>query len=111
MKLLQILLTSSLILLAPSAGGQTLDELARMVQEAAENESRINQERDARFIRERNLQRQLLAEARQELSGENTRSDRLRTEYDQNERTLAELETTLAERMGNLGELLSLIHI
>ena len=109
MKLLQILLTSSLILLAPSAGGQTLDELARMVQEAAENESRINQEREARFIRERNLQRQLLVEARQELSGENTRSDRLRTEYDQNERTLAELETTLAERMGNLGELFGVV--
>jgi biopolymer transport protein ExbB len=88
-----------------SAGAQTLEELARMVSEAARSEAQINQEREARFVRERNNQRQLLAEARQELANENARSDRLRTEYDQNERALADLETTLAERMGNLGEL------
>jgi biopolymer transport protein ExbB len=88
-----------------TASAQTLEELARIVSEAARSEAQINQEREARFVRERNNQRQLLAEARQELANENARSDRLRTEYDQNERTLADLETTLAERMGNLGEL------
>jgi biopolymer transport protein ExbB len=88
-----------------TASAQTLEELARIVSEAARSEAQINQEREARFVRERNNQRQLLAEARQELASENARSDRLRTEYDQNERTLADLETTLAERMGNLGEL------
>ena len=88
-----------------TATAQTLEELARIVSEAARSEAQINQEREARFVRERNNQRQLLAEARQELANENARSDRLRNEYDQNERTLADLETTLAERMGNLGEL------
>jgi biopolymer transport protein ExbB len=90
-------------------GAQSLDELARMVREAASSEAKINQEREARFVRERDNQRQLLAEARQELAGENTRSDSLRDEYDQNERALAELETTLAERMGNLGELFGVV--
>lgn len=93
----------------PAAEAQTLDELARQVREAARSEAQINQEREARFVRERDNQRQLLAEARQELAGENARSDRLRTEYDQNERTLADLETTLAERMGNLGELFGVV--
>ena len=88
-----------------AAQAQSLEELARMVSEAARSEAQINQEREARFLRERDNQRQLLAEARQELTNENARSDRLRTEYDQNERALADLETTLAERMGNLGEL------
>jgi len=88
-----------------TASAQTLEELARIGSEAGRSEAQINQERAARFVRERNNQRQLLAEARQELASENARSDRLRTEYDQNERTLADLETTLAERMGNLGEL------
>lgn len=92
-----------------TASAQTLEELARMVSEAAKSEAKINQEREARFTRERNNQRQLLADARKELANENTRSDRLRSEYDQNERALADLETTLAERMGNLGELFGVV--
>jgi biopolymer transport protein ExbB len=109
MKFLHLLLTSILICLAPAAGAQSLDDLARIVQEAADSEAGINREREARFIRERNLQRQLLDEARRELSEEGVRSDRLRTEYDQNERALADLETTLDERMGNLGELFGVV--
>jgi biopolymer transport protein ExbB len=90
---------------APAAVAQSLDELAEAVREAAVSEARINQEREARFVREREQQRELLALARQELAGENSRSDRLKGDYDRNEKSLAELETTLAERMGNLGEL------
>ena len=97
-------------LIAPfTAAAQSLEELARMVSEAARSEAAINQEREARFVRERNNQRELLEQARRELAAENARSDRLRTEYDQNERTLADLETTLAERMGNLGELFGVV--
>ena len=98
------------LLLAPlAASAQTLEELARMVSEAAKTEAQINREREARFVRERDNQRQLLEQARRELAAENARSDALRTEYDQNERALAELETTLAERMGNLGELFGVV--
>ena len=93
----------------PVAGAQTLDELARKVQEAATAETRINQQREAIFVSERDKQQDLLAGARQELSSENVRSELLRDEYDRNERSLAELETTLAERMGNLGELFGVV--
>ncbi|MGD2129846.1 MAG: MotA/TolQ/ExbB proton channel family protein [Lysobacterales bacterium] len=91
------------------ARAQDLDELAREVREAATSEAKINQEREARFLRERNNQQQLLADARKELASENARSDSLRDEYDKNERKLADLETTLAERMGNLGELFGVV--
>jgi biopolymer transport protein ExbB len=94
---------------APVDAARSLDELARIVREAAGSEAKINQEREARFVRERDNQRQLLAQARRELADENGRSDRLREEYDLNERALAELETTLAERMGNLGELFGVV--
>jgi biopolymer transport protein ExbB len=97
------------LFLTPIAGAQTLEELARIVREAVDSEAKINQEREAQFLRERNNQNKLLTQARQELASENARSDRLRDEYDQNERTLAELETTLAERMGNLGELFGVV--
>jgi biopolymer transport protein ExbB len=109
MNRLSLLCAAALLAAAPAVGAQSLDELARMVREAATSEAKINEEREARFVRERDNQRQLLAEARQELAGENSRSDSLRDEYDQNERALAELETTLAERMGNLGELFGVV--
>ena len=95
--------------MTPIANAQTLEELARKVREAATVETRINQQREEIFIAERNNQQNFLAQARQELSNENTRSELLRGEYDRNERSLAELETTLAERMGNLGELFGVV--
>ena len=108
-KLILTLAATAAVTLPVLASAQSLEELARMVSEAASTEAQINQEREARFVRERNNQQQLLQQARRELANENTRSDRLRTEYDQNERSLADLETTLAERMGNLGELFGVV--
>jgi biopolymer transport protein ExbB len=109
MKTLNIIIAAAVLTLAPLANAQTLDELARIVRDAASSETKINQQREAEFVRDRNKQRDLLAAARQELAAENTRSDQLRDEYDVNERALAELETTLAERMGNLGELFGVV--
>jgi biopolymer transport protein ExbB len=109
MRRLSIVIAMSVFALCPPAQAQTLDELARIVRDAASSEAKINQEREAQFVRERSNQRKLLAQATQELADENVRSDRLRDEYDQNERALAELETTLAERMGNLGELFGVV--
>ena len=108
-KSVMILLAASAFLFTEPTAAQTLDELARKVREAATTEASINQEREALFVRERDKQNQLLAEARQQLANENSRSDRLRVDYDQNERALADLETTLAERMGNLGELFGVV--
>ena len=109
MKKLSIIVAALVLVLSPIANAQTLDELARIVRDAASSETKINQQREARFVKERNNQRNLLGQARQELANENARSDRLREEYDLNERALAELETTLAERMGNLGELFGVV--
>ena len=99
----------ALAMMVRDAGAQSLDDLAKLVQEAAGAEARINQEREAEFLRERNRQMVLLDKAREELASENARSERLRNEYDQNEKALAELETTLSERMGNLGELFGVV--
>ncbi len=109
MKIRNVMLAAILIGISGAAGAQTLEELAQQVQRAAQEEGQINQEREAEFVRDRNNQRQLLAQARQELANEEARSDRLKAEYDENERQLAELETVLAERMGNLGELFGIV--
>lgn len=109
MKAFKLMIALAALVASPLAVAQTLDELARIVREAAGAETKINQEREAEFVRDRNNQQSLLAKAREELVAENTRSDRLRDEYDENERALAELETTLSERMGNLGELFGVV--
>ena len=109
MKTLNIMFASALMVLSGSATAQTLEELARQVQRAAQEETQINQQREAEFVRDRNNQRQLLAQAQQEKAAEEARSDRLKVEYDQNEVELASLETVLDERMGNLGELFGIV--
>lgn len=109
MKSLTLSCASVLLLFSISTGAQTLDDLARQVREAASSEAQINQEREAEFLNARDRQSELLTQAREELERENTRSDALRDGYDENERTLAELETILAERMGNLGELFGVV--
>jgi biopolymer transport protein ExbB len=101
----RVILLLALVMLTPAAPAQTLDELAESVQKAASSEARINEEREQRFLRERDKQRDMLDQAHRELAGENRRSEELKSAYEQNEKTLADLDTTLAERMGNLGEL------
>ena len=108
-QLITRLLPVLLCLAVSPVSAQTLEELSQIVREAATSEAKINQQREARLVRERDNQRQLLVDARRELADENARADRLRVEYDQNERALADLEITLSERMGNLGELFGVV--
>jgi biopolymer transport protein ExbB len=86
-----------------------LDVLLEQTREAARVTRGIDAAREAEFINERNQQRQLLARARAELRSEEQRSDQLKTAFDTNERTLADLETVLNERMGNLGEMFGVV--
>jgi biopolymer transport protein ExbB len=108
-QLITRLLPVLLCMAVSPVSAQTLEELSQIVREAATSEAIINQQREARFVRDRDNQRQLLVDARRELADENARADRLRVEYDQNERALADLEITLSERMGNLGELFGVV--
>lgn len=86
-----------------------LDQLADKVRQDAARQGQINQEREAKFVRERNNQRELLNQARAELAEQRRISDQLQTEFDANEMKLAEQVTVLDERMGNLGELFGVV--
>lgn len=108
-KLILTLVAAGLFAATQVSAQQTLDQLLSEVQRAASADSRFNQEREARFLRDRNNQQNLLNQARQELAQQERRSERLQTEYDENERQLAEMETTLQERLGNLGELFGVV--
>lgn len=109
MKKLSFIMVAAMLTFSMAANAQTLDELAEIVRQAASSEGQINKEREAQFLRERDNQRNLLAQARAEKKSEEKRSDDLKTEYDRLERELAELTTVLQERMGNLGELFGIV--
>jgi len=109
MKKLNILVALVMLGFSVSSVAQTLDELAEIVSRAANSEGKINQQREAQFLRERDNQRNLLAQAKAEKQREEKRSDDLKTAYDRLERELAELTTVLQERMGNLGELFGIV--
>ena len=98
-----------LTVFSSTAIAQSLDDLYREVEQSVQQEGRINQQREQEFINARNQQRQMLAQARADRESEERRSDRLKNAYDTNERNLAELETVLQERMGNLGELFCVV--
>lgn len=109
MRKFSIIVSAAMLMAAGFANAQTLEELAEIVRQAANSEGRINQQREARFLSDRNNQRNLLAQARAELKREEKRSDDLKSAYDRLERDLAELTTILQERMGNLGELFGIV--
>ena len=109
MKKFSTLIAVSMLVFSVSSVAQTLDELAEIVSRAANSEGKINKEREDQFLRERDNQRNLLAQAKAEKQREEKRSDDLKTAYDGLERELAEITTILQERMGNLGELFGIV--
>jgi biopolymer transport protein ExbB len=109
MKKLSIIISAAMLMVVNYASAQTLEELAEMVRQAANTEGKINKAREDEFLRDRDNQRNLLAQAKAELKREEKRSDDLKSEYDRLERELAELTTVLQERMGNLGELFGIV--
>ncbi len=87
----------------------SLDALLQEVMNLVEQEGEFNRAREQAFLRDRNKQRQLLQQARQERKREEQRSDTLKRQFESNEKQLADLETLLKEGMGNLGEMFGVV--
>ena len=107
----KILLLISLVLavlmplaFAP-AGADTLDDLLAETQKARAAEAEENKKREAEFLASRDRQKAMLDDAQAKWNAAKARSDSLSAQFDANEVTLADLETKLKSREGNLGEL------
>ena len=86
-----------------------LDELLRLVRERSLFESDTNRQREQEFLQRRDQQSNMLAEARATRRAEEQRSDRLETQFEENERTLGQLQTQLDTRLGSLRELFGVL--
>ncbi|HSG90806.1 MAG TPA: MotA/TolQ/ExbB proton channel family protein [Pseudomonadales bacterium] len=86
-----------------------LDELLRLVRERSLFESEVNKQREREFIQNRTEQANELASAKATRRAEEQRSDRLETNFEENERQLGQLQTQLDTRLGSLRELFGVL--
>lgn len=78
-----------------------LDQLLKQVQESAQQSSKLNQEREARFLKNKNEQAALLAKAEAELAAVEARVNGVKGRFDAGQREIAELKKQLGERAGD----------
>ena len=87
----------------------TLDELLRNVEDRRVVESREHVQRERRFQNDKTAQAELLANAEAERRSEERRSDRLETQFEENEIRLLDLQEQLDRRLGSLRELFGVL--
>jgi biopolymer transport protein ExbB len=113
MKKIHTFLTIILMVAMPALGAEnsatSLDALLEHVKRARIQGEEINREREERFLAEKNRQEEMLRKARVELKCEEKLSNTLDNRIDANEKKLAEMETTLQQRMGTLGEMFGMV--
>ena len=97
-------LLAALLPVSVFATGEDVDALVESVRQEALREAAYDEERIKRFLDERETQSELLRDARAQLAAANRRADQLRSEYEENERTLTEYEASLRERAGDLND-------
>ncbi len=106
-----IIILTVLLISFGSVSAMSLSELAIVVKKSATESSAENKQRVSEFKSKRDQQQRLLSQAKATLAGLERRTDELRNEYDENEKSLADLETVLHERSGNLGEMQGTVKI
>ncbi|MDR3417426.1 MAG: DUF3450 family protein [Nevskia sp.] len=97
-------LLDALVPSALAAAPQGLDELLRQIRESAQQNARIDQDREQRFLRNRNEQQAQLAQAEAEERAAQGRADGIRVRYEGNQKAIAELKNQLQAQAGDLGQ-------
>ena len=97
-------LLDALLPAAQAAPAQGVDELLRQIRDSAQQNARIDQEREQRFIRNRNDQQAQLAQAEAEQRAAQAKSDAIRGRYEANQKAIAELKSQLQTQAGELGQ-------
>ena len=94
---------------AEQAAPQSLEGLLQQVKAFKAEEQGVSRAKETEFLNAQKEQKRLLAEAKQALKNEQRRADRLKEQFDVNEKKLSEKETELNENVGNLGELFGVV--
>ena len=107
--LVAAVLSQGVVHAASAAAPASLDELLEQTRSARQREAKANEEREAKFLAERNKQAALMTDARTALTEQQKRSSSLSASFDANEKKLTELQGQLDSRAGNLGEMFGVV--
>lgn len=80
---------------------QGLDELLKQVREGQAQANRISQEREQRFLRNKNEQAALVEQAERELAAAKAAADSARAQFDAGQKAIADLKSQLQTRAGD----------
>lgn len=103
--LLPLLVSLSVVHLAAAQPRLDIEALIEQVRTEARDERRHNREREARFIAQRDRQKQRLAELKAQVAKAEAYAEKLRGRFEQNEETLIGLDEQLQKAAGDLGDL------
>jgi biopolymer transport protein ExbB len=87
----------------------SLQELLQQVREQGGQSAKQNRQREEEFRRRRNEQKAILDRTREELRREEGRGERLKAQFDENEKQLEQLNESLRIRVGDMGELFGVV--
>lgn len=90
---------------------KSLFELLKLVKQGLEVESAENVDREKRFLAARDQQKQILEQAKKTLSEKEALSQRLEAAYNKNEGAIADGESRLSNRLGEMGELFGAVRL
>lgn len=88
---------------------QTLEQLLEITENDRQASGVINDQREQKFLAARDQQKFLLEQALARLDQEEKRSVRLQKQFEENEKTLEDIQETLRIRIGNFGELFGVV--
>ena len=88
---------------------QTLEQLLEITENDRQASGVINDQREQTFLATRDRQKFLLEQAVARLDQEEKRSVRLQKQFEENEKTLEDIQETLRIRIGNFGELFGVV--
>jgi biopolymer transport protein ExbB len=106
---LALAVSASLAGTSALAAPGNLDELLEQTRSARQREAQANEEREKKFVSERAKQAEMLAQAKATLATQRQRGASLATAYDTNEKKLTEMQATLDQKAGNLGEMFGVV--
>jgi biopolymer transport protein ExbB len=95
-----LLLLASTVASAQSKQDEALNELLKQVQQSSQQAAKLNAEREARFLRNKNEQAELLARAEAEMAAAQQRVAAVKARYDAHQKSVGELKARLQERAG-----------
>jgi biopolymer transport protein ExbB len=107
--LLTLLLSLPAAHLAAAQPRLDIEALIEQVRTEGRNERRHNQEREARFVAQRDRQKQRLAELKAQVTQAEAYAEKLRARFEQNEETLIGLDEQLQKEAGDLGDLFAVV--